>query len=214
MARTADHDARRAQIVAGVKALALEVGLARVTIAGVARSADVSVGLVQHYYSSKEELLLDAFRSVRQDVLDRIDASIVRAERRHERIESMMRDALEQFLPLGRQRTGETHLVHAFAGLALEDRSLYAGLRESHSAHQTRVETALENGKVCGEVEAATDSRAEAYALLALTDGLAVRLLTTPGRAQRSWARQSLSREVARLFPGECRHHDGTASQD
>jgi AcrR family transcriptional regulator len=213
MARTADHDARRAQIVAGVKALALEVGLGRVTIAGVARSADISVGLVQHYYSSKEQLLLDAFRSVRQDVLDRIDASIVRAERRHERIESMLRDALEQFLPLSRQRTAETHLVHAFAGYALENRSLYPGLRESQSAHQTRVETALENGKVCGEVEAGTDSRAEAYALLALTDGLAVRLLTAPGRSQRTWARQALSREVARLFPGECRHHDDTASQ-
>ncbi|WP_165945616.1 TetR/AcrR family transcriptional regulator [Micromonospora sp. KC606] len=207
MARTADHDARRAQIVAGVKALALEVGLGHVTIAGVARSAGISVGLVQHYYSSKEELLLDAFRSVRQDILDRIDASIVRAERRHERIELMLRDALEQFLPLSRQRTDETNLMHAFAGLALENRSLHPGLRDAHSAHQTRVETALENGKVCGEVEAVTDSRAEAYALLALTDGLAVRLLTAPGRAQRTWARQALSREISRLFPGECRHH-------
>lgn len=208
MARTADHDARRAQIVAGVKALTLEVGLGQVTIAGVARSANISVGLVQHYYSSKEQLLLDTFRSVRQDVLDRIDAAIARAERRQERIERMLLDGLLQFLPLNRQRTDEAHLLHAFAGLALENRSLQPGLREALSEHQMRVETAVENGKACGEVETATDSRAEAYALLALTDGLADRLLTQTGQAQRTWARHALAREVARLFPGECRHHD------
>lgn len=208
MVRTADHVARRSQIVAGVKTLALEVGLGHVTIAGVAKSADISVGLVQHYYASKEQLLLDTFGSVCQDVLDRIDAAIVRAERRQERIEQMLLEGLEQTLPLTGSRRDEVHLVHAFAGQALENIALQPGLRATHVEHQSRVEAALENGKVCGEVDPATDSGAEAYALLALADGLAARLLTEKSRAQRAWARAALAREVARLFPGECRRHD------
>lgn len=207
MARTADHDARRAQIIGGVKRITLDAGLGQVTISGVARTAGVSVGLVQHYYASKQDLLLDTFRSVRHDVLARIDAAVVRAERRQARIEQMMLDGLQQFLPLNRQRTDEAHLMHAFAGLAFEDPSLQPGLREAQAEHLKRVETALQNGKLCGEVETATDARAEAYALLALTDGLAVRLLTDAGRSQRAWARRALTREVARLCPGECRHH-------
>ena len=207
MVRTADHEARRSQIVGAVKELALDVGLNHVTIAGVAQAAEVSVGLVQHYYSSKEQLLLDTFRTVRQDVLARVDAAIVRAERRHERIEQMLLDGLEQLLPLTRKRRDEVHLVHSFAGAALENAVLQPGFREALAEHQSRVEQALENGKLCGEVESATDSPAEAYALLALTDGLAARLLTQRSQAQRVWARAALARETARLFPGECHRH-------
>ncbi|UYM04179.1 TetR/AcrR family transcriptional regulator [Solicola gregarius] len=207
MVRTADHAARRAQIVGAVKRLMLEVGLSHITIAGVAQSADISVGLVQHYYSSKEELLLDTYRTVCEDVLARVDAAVVRAERRHERIEQMLLDALDQFLPLTKKRADEVQLVHAFAGAALENAALQPGYRAALAEHQARAERALENGKLCGEVDPSTDSRAEAYALLALTDGLAARLLVQKSRAQQSWARAALAREAARLFPGECRRH-------
>lgn len=207
MVRTADHAARRAQIVSAVKELALDVGLSHVTVAGVAHSAGVSVGLVQHYYASKEQLLLDTYDTVCQDVLRRIDSAIVRAERRHERIEQMLTDGLEQLLPLTEKRRDEVLIAHAFAGASLDDDELRQGLRSAHAEHHSRVEQALENGKLCGEVDPATDSPAEAYALLALTDGLAARLLTQRGNRERAWARTALSREAARLFPGECHKH-------
>lgn len=207
MVRTADHAARKAQMVTAVKELTLEVGLSHVTIAGVAQSAGISVGLVQHYYASKEELLLDTFHTVCQDVLARVDAAIARAERRHERIEQMLLGGLEQLLPLTKKRRDEVHLVHSFAGAALENTALQPGFRAALTEHQSRVEQALENGKLCGEVDPTTDSPAEAYALLALTDGLAARLLTHRGRAQQAWARGALTREAARLFPGECHRH-------
>ncbi|UPK76299.1 TetR family transcriptional regulator C-terminal domain-containing protein [Nocardioidaceae bacterium SCSIO 66511] len=207
MVRTADHAARRTQIVSAVKQLTLEVGLSHVTIAGVAQTADISVGLVQHYYSSKEELLLDTYRTVNDDVLARVDGAVVRAERRHERIEQMLLAALEQFLPITKKRRNEVRLVRAFAGAALENSALQPGYRAALAEHQTRTEQALENGKLCGEVDPSTESAAEAYALLALADGLAGSLLVRQSRTQQSWARAALAREAARLFPGECRRH-------
>ncbi|MDN5855871.1 MAG: TetR family transcriptional regulator C-terminal domain-containing protein, partial [Actinomycetia bacterium] len=125
----------------------------------------------------------------------------------HERIEQMLLDGLEQLLPLTKKRRDEVHLVHSFAGTALENTALQPGIRGALAEHQARVEQALDNGKLCGEVEPATDSAAEAYALLALTDGLAARLLAQKGRAQQAWARGALTREAARLFPGECHRH-------
>ena len=209
MVRTADHAARRAQIVSAVKELTLDVGLSHVTVAGVAHSAGVSVGLVQHYYATKEQLLLDTFNTVCEDVLHRVDTAIVRAERRHARIEQMLLEGLEQFLPLSKKRRDEVHLVRSFAGAALENAALQPGLRATLTEHQNRLEQALENGKLCGEVEPTTDSPAEAYALLALTDGLSARLMTQRSRAQQAWARGALAREAARLFPGECHRHAG-----
>lgn len=206
MARTADHDARRAQVVAGVTSLALEQGLGRVTVAGAARSAGVSVGLVQHYYASKEELLLATYSSVRTGVLARVDRATGRAERRGARIEQMMADGLVQLLPLDRRRREEAYLSHAFAGLAMEDAQLRDHLARADDELTTRVATALENGKKCGEVEPTTPSTPRAHALVALTGGLAARLLTSTDAHRRRWAVEAVAGAVAEVCPGRCNH--------
>lgn len=211
MARTADTDARRAQIVAGVTELALESGLGRVTIAGAAKSAGVSVGLVQHYYASKEELLLDTFSSVRTDVLARVERASVRAERRGARIEQMLVAGLGQLLPLDRRRREEAYLAHAFAGLALDDAQLRTQLRRADDELSARVATALENGKKCGEVSGGTDSDAAGFSLVSLTHGLATRLLNATSAAggpqRRHWAVGAVAAAAADLCPGPCSHY-------
>ncbi|KRF11535.1 hypothetical protein ASG90_17580 [Nocardioides sp. Soil797] len=207
MARTADHEARKAQIIRGVTSLALSEGLGRVTVAGAARSAGVSVGLVQHYYASKEELFLETFDAVRDTVLARVDAATARAEQRGARIEHMLADGLKQMLPLDRRRREEAYLVHAFTGLCLDDEKLLGHLRTSDAHLSQRVATALENGKVCGEVDSATDSAAAGFALLALTGGMATRLLTSPGTSARRWATEALAARAAELCPGTCTHN-------
>lgn len=206
MARTADHQQRRAQIIAGVRAVAGEFGLGRVTIARTAEAARVSVGLVQHYYSSKEDLLGDAFAAVRSDVLTRIDVEIARSESRGARIETMLVDGLSELLPIGARRRAEVYLSHAFAGLALEDDTLRTQLRDARRQLQNRVSTALVNGVKCGEVDAGTDPGQAAYGLLALTDGLASHLLVQSGAQPRAWSSAVLRARVGDLCPGTCSH--------
>ncbi len=63
MARTADparEERRRAQIAATVFRLLASGSHASCTLAGVAREAGVSKGLVTYYYPSKDALILDA----------------------------------------------------------------------------------------------------------------------------------------------------------
>ncbi|WP_309068503.1 TetR family transcriptional regulator C-terminal domain-containing protein [Microbacterium sp.] len=210
MSRTADHPARRRQIQDGVRAVALAGGLGAVTVARTAAAAGVSVGLVQHYYASKEELLSNTQRDMMHDVVARVDAAIAREERRHARIEHMMRAGLEELLPLDQRRREEVYLRRAFAGMALDHQALSEHQARSDDLLRQRIVDGVLNATRCGETRADVDAPFEAYALLALTDGLAAHLLSATGASQRCWARASLAARLADLFPGRCSRESST----
>lgn len=210
MPRTADHAARRRQITSAVRGVAVADGLATVTVARTAAAAGVSVGLVQHYYASKEELLVETLGTVLDDVLARVDTASARAERRHARIERMMAAALEQLLPLDRVRQEETYLRHAFAALALDREVLRPHQRRFDELLTARAVRAIENGTRCGEVARDVDAPLEAEALLALAGGLASRLLVDDRLAHRRRARQAIAGRAAALFAGPCAREAAT----
>ena len=130
--------------------------------------AGVSVGLVQHYYGSKEELLVDTLERVLADALARVDRATTDAEQRHSRIEHMLANGLEQLLPLDEVRREETCLTVVREPRPTPQlRARSAGFRPARGLAAERV--------VCGEVpdSALTDPDLEGLALLALVDGLA-----------------------------------------
>lgn len=204
MARTADREARRRQILGGVGVVARRDGLGNVTIQRTALAAGISVGLVQHYYPSKDALLTDAFDDVRSAIAARVDVEITRAEQRSDRIEQMLASGLSQLLPLDSHRLDEVYLAHAFAGLALEQRPLREHLASANAELQQQVTSALDNGKDCGEVVESLNTSEAAYALLSLTDGLAARLLVEDKPVDRASATAALDGAVAALCPGPC----------
>ena len=204
MPRTADHESRRAQITTGVRELALASGLGAVTIAGTAKAAGISVGLVQHYYDSKESLLADTLGRLLGDIEDRVDAAIIRAERDHARIEHMLGAGLLELLPLSPTHRDETYLRHAFAGLALDNPALAEHQRAFDRRLRDRIAQAVKNGVECGEVTAKTDGLLESEAALAVTQGLAVRLLIDPDEAVRTRARAVIASQMAGVFVGRC----------
>lgn len=207
MSRTANHGERRHQIISGVRVIAGREGLGQVTLGKAAEAAGVSVGLVQHYFASKEELLIETAMTVRFDVLARVDAAIADSEQDGARIETMLADSLAQMLPLDGRRREEVYLVQAFASMAVEHSLLRDHVRAGQEQLAARVVEALRNGKQCGEVEANTDTEAAGYAAIALAEGLAAHLLIHAGRSQRAWAGDAIVELSARLCPGTCNHY-------
>ncbi|MFF3957168.1 TetR/AcrR family transcriptional regulator [Streptomyces sp. NPDC001890] len=66
MPKIVDHEQRRRRLVEAVWALAVRGGIEQVTLRKVADEAGVSMGQVQHYYSSMQALIRDALdRAVR-----------------------------------------------------------------------------------------------------------------------------------------------------
>ena len=64
MPRIVDSDARRHEIVLGVLQVMITRGIESVSLRSVAAAAGVSMGRVQHYFASKEDLLVHACRTM------------------------------------------------------------------------------------------------------------------------------------------------------
>lgn len=64
MPRIVDHEQRRTEIVHGLWAVIGQAGIEGVTYQAVARAAGISIGRVQHYFASKEELVLAGCRAL------------------------------------------------------------------------------------------------------------------------------------------------------
>jgi AcrR family transcriptional regulator len=72
MPRRVDHELRKRQITDAVVRITVRGGLASATFREVAAEAGVSVRLVQYYFGSKDQLLLDTQRHVAERSVARI----------------------------------------------------------------------------------------------------------------------------------------------
>lgn len=214
MPRTADHDARRRQLAEAVQSLITEDGLDRVTVARVAARAGISVGLVQHYFATKDELLLHTYQHVTQAWRARVDARIADADRRQQPIRSLLFEACQESLPLDPPRRAEYRVSQAFQGRALDNPALAEVARGAAVAIRSEVAIAVSNGKRCGEVEPTVDAEAAALGLLATLDGLAARLYHEPAvrvgeQPLPVVTAAILSRQLGETFTGKCHHYLG-----
>jgi AcrR family transcriptional regulator len=176
MPKVVDHDERRADLRAAVWQLASRDGLEAVTVRRVAKEAGWSTGAVVHYFSDKEELLLFAFRTV----ADRVGRRLAQAAERTSEPLELARAQLVEGLPLDRDRQTEVRVWFAFLGLALTRPALARAQRVTYRAWRDRVRDRLREAQIRGDVRVDVDCSAEAVALVALVDGLAIQATFEP----------------------------------
>ncbi|GAA1693912.1 TetR/AcrR family transcriptional regulator [Glycomyces endophyticus] len=207
MPRTADHELRRTQMAAAVHRLIAHDGLDAATMAAVAREAGFSVGLVQHYFASKDELLLFAYERLTADLLARVARITAEGEAGGQPIRRILLDCLCELLPLDAGRRGEHRVSRAFQARAMDVPAAATVAAATAAVVRGRVAQGVANGKECGEVEPATDADLAALELTALVDGLADHLYREPAPARSTAAGAVLADRLAAVFPGECRHY-------
>jgi TetR/AcrR family transcriptional repressor of bet genes len=176
MPKVVDHEQRRAELRDAVWRLASRDGLEAVTVRAVAEEAGCSTGALVHYFSDKEELLLFAFRTVADRVMRRVAATEARTTDPLE----LARAMLVEGLPVDGERRAEVRVWFAFLGLALTRPALARDQRLTYRAWRKRVAELLEEGRDQGRLRADVDCDAEAAALVALVDGLAVQATFEP----------------------------------
>jgi hypothetical protein len=116
----------------------------------------------------------------------------------------MLGAGLLELLPLSPTHRDETYLRHAFEGLALDNPSLAEHQRRFDRRLRDRIAQAVRNGVECGEVTAETDGLLESEAALAVTQGLAIRLLIDPDEEVRTRVRAVIGSQMAGVFVGPC----------
>jgi AcrR family transcriptional regulator len=184
MPKLIDRDGRRAEIAEALWRIVLREGASGVSVREVAAEANISVGSLRHVFADKEELLEFSMRLIYERVALRV--------RRHDRIRNPLRWAeavLCEVLPLDDDRRVEMHVNIAMVTESVAHAGLAAAAREAHDGLRSLCRTVLGVLDEHGLIGAGRDLDAQAMALHALVDGLAMHLLLadtdSPAQTQR-----------------------------
>ncbi|MGN9837679.1 TetR/AcrR family transcriptional regulator [Nonomuraea sp. H19] len=210
MPRVADHDERRAQIARAFQRLLAVEGVAGVSFSRVAAEAGISVGLIQHYFSSKDVLLRFAFEDAVSRMSERVQIRVRDGEAAGLPIGDLLLNSLAELLPLDPEREVEYRVRQGLQAQALHHAGLAEVARRAGGDMLDHVTAAIENGRRCGEVEPGVDAGLAARMILATVQGLADQVaLSGAGSFP---ACDVLRLSVATVFTGRCAAHDRRAS--
>ena len=175
MPKIVDHEERRRELVRAAWKLVGEGGLEAVTTRAVAREAGWSTGVLAHYFESRHDLLLAAFRLVAEEVEERM--------RRRRATEPdpvrRLQIALLECVPIDDQRRTEATVWFAFLGLAAGHPALRDEAQARYAIWLDFLEEAVAEVLSSRDV-ARGEARRLARLLIAHVDGLTVQALFDP----------------------------------
>jgi AcrR family transcriptional regulator len=177
MPRKVDHDERRRHIVEALLRIAGTHGLDAVSLREVAQEAGVSMGAVQHYFATKEEMLGFALRhwlslSVHERFTKRVRARLARDTAGGAPPPGALLLALAaEYLPHNEASRFDARVAVAFLSRAAVDPALARALVPAFAGFVGTLRTLLESA------QAGLDAPIEAQRLAALLDGLRMPVL-------------------------------------
>ncbi|WP_436492110.1 TetR/AcrR family transcriptional regulator [Actinokineospora sp. HUAS TT18] len=178
----------REAVVRALVALVAERGMEAVSVRQVAEAAGVSAGLVQHYFRTKQAMLLAAMDSV----AGQVEARVRSAQADREPADAL-REIARQLVPLDDERATEGRVSLAFVAHAIADPELAAVYRETWQRLEDLLAQLIAAAR--GR-ETQTEDRVAAGLLLAVLDGLAVGGVAETGRLDRQRISALLDRQL------------------
>lgn len=171
-----DHRQRRSDLADALWRVAERDGLAAATVRQVAAEAGVSVGLVQHYFSTKDEMLLFALQWVGEELRDRITTKVGALPEPRDPYD-VIRIVLSERLPSRPRERIYVQALVAWLGRTVDNPELAHYLADGTRLLREHLAGLLRHAQAAGRVAADRDPVHAANALLALTDGLSSHLL-------------------------------------
>ena len=167
MPKIVDQGARRAQLARKAMEVIAVKGVQRATLREIADAAQVSVGILQHNFRTRDALLLAAF-----------ETAVSRVEQSVNSFAGTTKEAIKEFaidaLPLDRERQTEWKVMVAFRAEALSSSSLAREQRSRWRKFRQLFKSAIEAGISTGNISKNVDSERASYAILAAIDGTAM----------------------------------------
>lgn len=192
MPKQVDHAERRRHLARAVCRIIAERGLDAVSLRDVASEAGVSMGAVQHYFKTKEDMLVFALEDVNErgaarvaDYLAAIPAPTPR---------DTLRGVLLQMIPADEESTEAVAVGLAFWAKATSSPRLAAHLQEGYEKLRDLIALLLGQS----ETTPGADVADEAEALFALAEGLSSHVLV--GLRDHGTAVRIIDRQLARVL--------------
>jgi len=188
-----DHAARRAEVIDGACDLIASRGIAGFTVRELARAVDASTGVVSHYFRSKQELLTLTYDAVNDRIRSRVEACLARDP-------TDVEGSLAAMLPQDAAGLRDWRVLFAYWGASVGDELLSGEQQRRARLARKRIRRTLERLGEQGRLAAGVDPAAEAYRLLALTQGVATQTVFDPQSWPAPRQRLLLSEAVAGIL--------------
>lgn len=191
MPRKADPEARRAEVVAAAFRLLDRQGIEGFSMRAVAAEAGCTIGLINRWFESKDDLVTAAMEVAASSVVERCFATLRDPT-------GTIEKAISEFLPLDEARTSEKRVWVAFSALALGRPEI----RERHVSRYRELRRQLKR-EARAHGASAEESTRITDVLIALIDGIILNAVLDPdhwkpSRQLRSlrWAIRAIGSEV------------------
>lgn len=165
MPKKVDHQERREEIARALWRVVEHQGLAGATMREVSREANASLGQVQHYFSSRTEMLAFAMEYAAEQTAQRVSLAV--GEVAHPR--DVVRVTLVEMLPLHPDSRAASRMSAAYMVEALHDPELQERLRAGLRDGRDVLEHLLRQAIADGHLPPSRDPAVEANLLVALT---------------------------------------------
>ncbi|GAA4662301.1 TetR/AcrR family transcriptional regulator [Gordonia humi] len=187
----------RAAVLTAILEIVDDRGLDSVSFREVAAAAGVSIGTVQYYCRSKDEMLRAAYEHIAERLAARVVAVAAPTVREH--IDLVARE----LLPLDPERTAESRVYLAFAARAATSPSLRAVQHRILGSLRDGLVDAFAHAVAEGSARPDLDPRVAAVTTAALVDGLLLHRLTDPDEVTPATVTDALDAHLSGLLPIE-----------
>ncbi len=177
MPKLVDHRARRTLIAEALMRVAATRGLQAVSLRHVAQEAGVSTGMLQHYFSTKDEMMTFALAVVSENVEARLADADIDGHAGSPSPRDVVRALLLEMLPLDETRRREGHVGLAFHAYAAVRPAVADDLRADTTRLQAFLADRIRAAQRTGDAPAGLNPEHEARTLLAVVEGLSLHIL-------------------------------------
>ncbi|OZM74377.1 TetR family transcriptional regulator [Amycolatopsis antarctica] len=176
MPKHVDHDTRRARIAEALLSLTAREGLEAVSLRHVAAEAGLSMGAVQHYFHTKDDMLVFALEHQSAERERRI-TDLVRSAHAPT-VRSVLRTCLTEVLPTTEQSRSEWLVSVAFFIRALSEPAVAAVLAEGAPKVIGFFTELLCRDRDAGVLRPGADPHEESVVLWSLVDSQCAAIIT------------------------------------
>lgn len=196
MPRLVDHDDRKDVLARAVWALVARHGLEAVSMRAVAAQADVSVGRVQYYFASKDDLLLHSLSRAHRWMEARINDRVAHTDGTDR---DMLITVLDELLGEHPDTAVAIRVHAAYAARAVDDPRMAAVLTDGDDELLALAIRVIAQSKAAGHAPPNIDPEHDGYALWTLARGLGNDVAIYGAPVQR--ARETLHHVIQRVAP-------------
>ncbi|MFI4974948.1 MAG: TetR/AcrR family transcriptional regulator [Caulobacterales bacterium] len=197
MAKKADHSERREIFAAAALRVIMRAGVGGLTVREVAKEAGFTTGALTHYFTSKDQVLIEASEYAAKLVRPRMERSA-----REESAIQALRKVIADALPTTRDIRGLWRIWLGFWERSSYNPDVARVMRARYEEWRGRLAVLIRRAQSQGEMPGNVDPDLAAQELVALIDGISVQVLLGSGRIPAARQREIIDTWVDTLVAG------------